>query len=829
MSELQIVHRRGSLALIGKRVNDIALKWDKLGLEYDEYKQARMSRRDRDGDDYHITIFTPSEYKSLSDTSTADLTSKDIIVYDVGIGRSNSVYYVIVYIPKLQKLRKLNGLSPCDFHITLGFLGNDCFDVRKDFTSLWRTESECELAIVTESLLQTPGSVEVRNYLGYDSIADMMLSRGYLFAAVYIAKTRLHDRTSIMQYLADIVATPETTCISAPQLNNSTSVDYGKLVCDILNTSYLKPCSSTNIKHSHYSSTVITGTSYAYYMITLNELPRNFSYITDYLCGSSILDTKTKTDILHDIGVSEIITVMETPLSPDVYAHHNTLRYHFFPVTDQTPPSVEQMMEMMNICTNAELEQRKVVVHCMGGVGRTATVLASYLMWSKGLSREDAKLMLATRKTILSASQQAFLSEWYSICASRSAIAPTIKVPKSQIAVELPRLIICVGYPCSGKSTFAKSICELFPSKVLRVNQDEDGRTVCHDRVAAISRCRNDPTLVLDRCNLTVTERKEWLDLAKRPKTWIVFFDVSVEECKWRIVRRGGHETVKKRGPSIIDSMDGMLEIPTTREGVEKVITIRSIEECNSLLCEWGCTTLPISTIPEDNHIIKFPRTRHLVNLGAATRDDLVMAEHDILSLYLHKNIIIEEKIDGANMGITIRNNQLCAQNRSHYVSSSYHPQFKLLDKWIHTHSEDLWRLIESDRYILYGEWVYAKHSIHYSNLTDWFIAFDMYDRLEEKFWSRQRLEAHLSGSNISLIRVISSKAVDSIDELKSLVYSRSQYYDGYVEGIYVRICNDDWLLDRGKIVRPDFLSGNEFWSKGGIQPNTKISNFGFT
>ncbi len=33
------------------------------------------------------------------------------------------------------------------------------------------------------------------------------------------------------------------------------------------------------------------------------------------------------------------------------------------------------------------------------------------------------------------------------------------------------------------------------------------------------------------------------------------------------------------------------------------------------------------------------------------------------------------------------------------------------------------------DRYIMYGEWLYAKHTVFYDNLTHYFMEFDIYDK----------------------------------------------------------------------------------------------------
>lgn len=231
--------------------------------------------------------------------------------------------------------------------------------------------------------------------------------------------------------------------------------------------------------------------------------------------------------------------------------------------------------------------------------------------------------------------------------------------------------------------------------------------------------------------------------------------------------------------------------------------------------------------------IVKFPRTRHLKNMGAASREDLLMTPSEV-NEFLNCQVVVEEKVDGANLGISIKDNKIVVCNRSHFVTSDYHPQFKKLEKWILHHSNELWTLLmpldepprpNSPR-VLYGEWVYATHSIAYDALEDYFIAFDVYDVFQEKFWSRQRLERCLGEfTTIALAPVISdSREFATVDEIAQLALETpSRFYDGLVEGVVVRKCAGDWLVGRGKIVRADFISGNEHWSKGELKVNQLI------
>merc|ERR1719453_2536834 len=116
---------------------------------------------------------------------------------------------------------------------------------------------------------------------------------------------------------------------------------------------------------------------------------------------------------------------------------------------------------------------------------------------------------------------------------------------------------------------------------------------------------------------------------------------------------------------------------------------------------------------------------------------------------------------------------------------------------------------------ILYGEWCYAKHSIPYDELPDYFIAFDLYDLAEEKFYSRQRFHETLDQLAPSLARVPSIQA-DKNDLKNACLNLKSAFRSGQqnAEGVYVRVDEGDWLKERAKVVRPDFIAGDTHWSK---------------
>lgn len=193
--------------------------------------------------------------------------------------------------------------------------------------------------------------------------------------------------------------------------------------------------------------------------------------------------------------------------------------------------------------------------------------------------------------------------------------------------------------------------------------------------------------------------------------------------------------------------------------------------------------------------LFKFPRTKHLFNPGGTgvSRDDLLMDSGEEGAFYSSSSskkgkgkgaaskggnggrlVAMEEKVDGANLGISLNahNLQFKVQNRSHYVDSSTHRQFGQLDAWLGEHSKGLFEILgdEPGRYVLFGEWLYATHSIEYTRLPDYFLAFDLYDHKEERFFSWRERNKRLEGSGIHIVRMIGEETLNGRDDVRVVI-----------------------------------------------------------
>jgi hypothetical protein len=232
--------------------------------------------------------------------------------------------------------------------------------------------------------------------------------------------------------------------------------------------------------------------------------------------------------------------------------------------------------------------------------------------------------------------------------------------------------------------------------------------------------------------------------------------------------------------------------------------------------------------------IIKYPRTRHIEGSGLQKGDhDLnVVPFIDVRGKFL----VIEEKVDGANTGISFdENGTLRLQCRGHFLMGGPgEEQFGLFKTWAQCHQDWLFDILE-DRYILYGEWMFAKHTVFYDALPHYFMEFDIYDRETEDFLSTERRHEMLAGRPVVSVPVLQTGTVTKIKEINDwvrpslyktvhwreslraaaasvgsdpdFVLTRETDDTDLSEGLYIKWEEDGKVIERYKWVRRDFLN----------------------
>lgn len=228
---------------------------------------------------------------------------------------------------------------------------------------------------------------------------------------------------------------------------------------------------------------------------------------------------------------------------------------------------------------------------------------------------------------------------------------------------------------------------------------------------------------------------------------------------------------------------------------------------------------------------VKYPRTPHLSG-SKGTDDDKHLGASESGDFLNDPSLIVEEKLDGTNVGVHFTaEGRLMMQCRGHEITEGMHPQYDLFKQWVAVKRAVLEDML-SDRFILFGEWLYARHSIHYRSLSHYFFEFDIYDKEAERFLDLETRLALIDGKGIETVPVIHQGVIDA-EQLTRLI-GRSAFDawfdnpltgrpDDRMEGVYLRTERDGFVTGRAKLVRPEFIEKikqSEHWQHRELVPN---------
>jgi predicted kinase len=143
------------------------------------------------------------------------------------------------------------------------------------------------------------------------------------------------------------------------------------------------------------------------------------------------------------------------------------------------------------------------------------------------------------------------------------------------------KIVLTVGIPGSGKSTFAERLQE--QSGWVRVNQDELGtRRAVEVRMEAA--LKQGLSVIVDRTNFDYQQRNNWVKMAAQYRINTIFcvlFDIDAAVCKSRISVRKNHPTIPEgdSGHVIVDKFTTMLVPPRRGEGFCEIFTVRTDDD----------------------------------------------------------------------------------------------------------------------------------------------------------------------------------------------------------------------------------------------------------
>lgn len=253
--------------------------------------------------------------------------------------------------------------------------------------------------------------------------------------------------------------------------------------------------------------------------------------------------------------------------------------------------------------------------------------------------------------------------------------------------------------------------------------------------------------------------------------------------------------------------------------------------------------------------ILKYPRTPHIE--GSKEQwgdDDMDMVPVDNLK---DKFLVVEEKMDGANCGISFyEKGGLVLQSRGHVLTGGPREKhFDLFKTWANMFMNQLWELLGT-RYIMYGEWMFAKHTVYYDALPHYFLEFDIFDKQQKVFLATSRrkkmlkdypfihsvriLQADICSSPQKLGEMIGPSYAITANSRENLIGDAGKQglnverviketdLEGTMEGLYIKEENEEIVVSRYKLVRGSFISAvfnaEGHWLNRPIIPNRLIN-----
>lgn len=248
--------------------------------------------------------------------------------------------------------------------------------------------------------------------------------------------------------------------------------------------------------------------------------------------------------------------------------------------------------------------------------------------------------------------------------------------------------------------------------------------------------------------------------------------------------------------------------------------------------------------------IHKYPRTPHIEGSRLQPGDeDLSQIPFSEIA---GKHLVIEEKLDGANSAISFdENGELLLQSRGHYLTGGYRERhYNMMKQWAMVHKDVFYKVL-GNKYIMYGEWMYAKHTVYYDALPHYFMEFDILDRENRVFLDTPSRHELLKDLPVVSVPVLGTGIYKTKDEMLKLL-GRSNYVtenrreslyqsalklgldperncnetelSGLMEGLYIKVEENGQVADRLKFVRAAFLQCVDFsethWIDRPIIPN---------
>ncbi len=136
-----------------------------------------------------------------------------------------------------------------------------------------------------------------------------------------------------------------------------------------------------------------------YFLLVLQRLNQRTHFFENLSVSSKLVHFEVsrerlayEAEFLKSKNISQIISLTEHHHNKSYLEQH--FKLHHIAIADLGAPKIEQVHELADIVKQAQTTEKKLVVHCLAGIGRTSTMLiTAHLLLGKNF--EELKALIA--------------------------------------------------------------------------------------------------------------------------------------------------------------------------------------------------------------------------------------------------------------------------------------------------------------------------------------------------------------------------------------------------------------------------------------------------
>ena len=115
---------------------------------------------------------------------------------------------------------------------------------------------------------------------------------------------------------------------------------------------------------------------------------------------------------LYSAGIRAVVSLLNIPFDDSVFKSAG-FAYLSLPIPDGAPPTMEQAIKFMQFVIAQRSAQRAVAVHCQAGIGRTGTMIASYLITQGDDAKTAIRRVRAVNSSAIETPRQVQFLEYF--------------------------------------------------------------------------------------------------------------------------------------------------------------------------------------------------------------------------------------------------------------------------------------------------------------------------------------------------------------------------------------------------------------------------------